>query len=443
MENDKLRQLAVDAYLYAYPMVLMELSRRQACNVPDANTLPLRAPVNQFAHGRSYPADDAKEVVRFNFDTLYSMAWLDLRDEPMVVSVPESDGRYYLTPMYDMWTDIFAVPGTRTTQGAARHFLMAAPGWTGDVPEGTSAIHAPTADMWIIGRIQTNGPDDYAHVHALQGGYRITPLSKWGQDYTPPVGLLVDPAIDNATPPLEQVNAMDPVEFFGLFAKLLKSHPAHPNDFPILHRMEALGFTPGKDFDAESLSPDVREAVAGSRDVALASLVAIMASGRVGIMKNGWNWEQEFGTYGTNYRIRALVAMAGLGANLGEDAIYPNAIVDADGNPFTGVHNYVLRFAQDNLPDVDAFWSLTMYDEVGFQVPNVLDRFAIGDRDPLQYNQDGSLDIYIQSESPGPNKESNWLPSPAGAFAPMLRLYSPTAAALGGGFVPPAIVKIS
>ncbi|MBP2414371.1 hypothetical protein JOF48_003170 [Arthrobacter stackebrandtii] len=443
MENHQLKQLAVDAYMFAYPMVLMELTRLQACNVPDANTLPLRAPVNQFAHGRSYPAADAREVVRFNFDTLYSIAWLDLREEPMIVSVPEGDGRYYLTPMYDMWTDIFAVPGTRTTQGAARDFLMAAPGWDGDAPEGTTVVHAPTAAMWIVGRIQTNGPQDYANVHTLQDGYRITPLSKWGQDYTPPSGLPVDPAIDNVTPPLDQVNALDPFEFFGLFAQLLKSQPAHPNDFPILHRMEALGFTPGQDFTADSLSAEVREAIAASLDAALADLVSIVVSGSVGIVKNGWNWDQEFGTYGTNYRLRAMVAMAGLGANLADDAIYPNAITDADGNPFTGENNYVLHFSHDNLPSVDAFWSLTMYDDVGFQIPNILDRFAIGDRDPLEYNHDGSLDLYIQTVSPGPEKESNWLPAPQGSFAPMLRLYSPTAGTLRGEFVPPAVVKVS
>jgi hypothetical protein len=292
-----------------------------------------------------------------------------------------------------------------------------------------------------MGRTQSDGPEDFAAVHSVQDQYRITPMEAWGTD---PGTLLAAPVVgsmDDVTPPLEQVNALCSVEFFTLFAELLKENPPHANDYPILHRMRAIGIVPGEDFDPASLDDAATAAVSAARDTALQDLVKAMTEASIGIVRNGWNWEQAFGTYGTSYRVRALVAMAGLGANLPEDAIYPNAFVDADGEPFTGANNYVLHFENGQQPRVDAFWSLTMYDGDGFQVPNPIGRFVIRDRDPLSFNTDGSLDIYIQHTSPGAEHEANWLPAPEGAFAPMLRLYSPTAETLAGDFIPPKIAK--
>ena len=441
MAKFDLGKLAVDAYLFAYPLVTMEISRRQMTNVPDADTDLLRAPLNQFSHAREYPAADSKDVVRFNFDTLYSFAWLDVRAEPVVLSVPDAPDRYYLTPMLDMWTDIFAVPGTRTTLGKGRDFLIASSSWRGQVPDGVELLVAPTPYVWVMGRTQSNGPDDFARVHRIQDQYRIVPLSAWGADYHPPATVSTDPTVDGVTPPLEQVNSLSSVEFFSLFAELLKVNPPHANDYPMLHRIRAIGLTAGESFDYAALGAEAAVAVDGARDRALGDIVAAMSSASIGIKRNGWNWEQAFGTYGTSYRVRALVAMAGLGANLPEDAVYPNAFADADGEPFTGQHKYVLHFDAGHQPDADAFWSLTMYDGDGFQVPNPIDRFVIRDRDPLTLNEDGSLDIYIQHESPGPERESNWLPSPEGAFSPMLRLYSPSSESLAGSLNPPAIRK--
>lgn len=434
--------LAADAYLFAYPLVTMEISRRQMTNVPDAETDLLRAPLNQFAHAREYPAADSKDVVRFNFDTLYSFAWLDVRDEPVILSVPHAPDRYYLTPMLDMWTDIFAVPGTRTTLGVGQDFLIASSSWRGEIPNGLQLIVAPTPFVWVMGRTQSDGPGDFERVHSVQDQFRIVPLSAWGTDYRPPTNVDTDPTVDGETPPLEQVNALSSVEFFTLFAELLKVNPPHANDYPILHRMRALGLTAGESFDPSTLDAEVAEAVDKARDRALGDIVAAMSSASIGIKRNGWNWEQTFGTYGTSYRVRALVAMAGLGANLPEDAVYPNAFADADGEPFHGRHKYVLHFDAGMQPDADAFWSLTMYDDEGFQVPNPINRFVIRDRDPLTLNADGSLDIYIQHESPGAEYESNWLPAPEGAFSPMLRLYSPSSESLGGALNPPAITKV-
>jgi hypothetical protein len=440
---DETYALARDAYLYAYPLVLMDITMRQVTNVPDATSVPMRAPVNQFAHFRKYPDAEARDVVRFNFDTLYSFAWLDVGKEPVVLSVPDSAGRYYLTPMLDMWTDVFAVPGSRTTGGKAGNFAIASPNWRGKLPNGVELIRAPTPVVWIMGRTQTNGPDDYDNVHKVQDAYKLTPLSRWGKKYAPPEKSSTDPAVDDQTPPLVQVNNMSGVDLLKRFSQLLKKHPPHGNDYPILFRMRRLGLQPGHEFDLSKLDPATTNVInAAAKDV-IADLQQVVAQGKLGATVNGWNYIMEgIGTYGTAYRMRALVAMAGLGANLPEDAIYPNAFVDADGNPTSGEHAYVLRFEKGKLPAANAFWSLTMYDKDGFQVPNPINRFAIGDRDKLAFNADGSLDIYIQHESPGQDKESNWLPAPKSPFQVMMRMYSPKPEALRDGPGLPPIKKV-
>src|SRR5262245_11043275 len=179
-------EIARDAYVFAYPIVTMDVSMRQSTNVPNANTTPLRAPVNQFAHARTYPRAEDRDVVRYNFDTLYSPAWLDLARAPIVLSVPDTGGRYYLLPMLDMWTDVFSVVGSRTTGTKAGNFALAAPGWSGTLPDGMIKIVAPTPTIWMLGRTQTNGPSDYENVHKVQDGYKLTPLSQWGKNNAPP-----------------------------------------------------------------------------------------------------------------------------------------------------------------------------------------------------------------------------------------------------------------
>jgi len=224
--------LAREVYLYAYPIVSMDVTMRQATNVPDTTSVNMRAPVNQFAHARAYPKADEKDVVRFNFDTLYSLAWLDLSREPIILSVPDTNGRYYLLPMIDMWTDVFAMVGSRTTGTKAGNYAIVAPDWSGSLPEGAVKIVAPTSAIWILGRTQTNGPTDYANVHKVQDGYKLTPLSQWGKDYAPPKDLAVDAAIDNKTPPTFQVNNLDGVTMLSRLADLMTKYPPHPKRLP-------------------------------------------------------------------------------------------------------------------------------------------------------------------------------------------------------------------
>lgn len=433
--------IARDAYVYAYPIVTMDVSMRQSTNVPDARTIPLRAPINQFAHARTYPRAEDRDVVRYNFDTLYSPAWLDLAPEPIILSVPDAAGRYYLLPMLDMWTDVFSVVGSRTTGTKAGNFLLTAPAWNGTVPDGMIRITAPTATIWILGRTQTNGPADYENVHKVQDGYRLTPLSQWGKTYKPPTSVPTDPAIDDKTSPLVQVNKMDGVALLGRLATLMAKNPPHANDYPILFRMRQIGLEPGKAFDAATLDPGLVKTVNSAAADALKDLEQSGKSGAgIGLHVNGWFYQTStVGTYGTAYKLRGMGTLIGLGVNLPEDAVYPASFVDGDGKPYSGAKRYVLHFEKGQLPPAGAFWSVTLYDKDGFQAPNPLNRFALGDRDKLTFNADGSLNIHIQNETPGADKETNWLPAPKGEFNLAMRLYSPEREALDGSWTPPPV----
>ena len=244
--------IGVDAYLYFYPLITMDVTRKQSINIEPGKELG-KGPMNMFNHIPAYPPADFKAVVRPNFDTLYSSAWLDLTREPMVVSAPDTHGRYYLLPMLDMWTDVFASPGWRTTGTEERHFLVTPPGWTGDVPSGLTRINAPTPYVWIIGRTKTDGPDDYAAVHKIQAGYKITPLSEWGKTPTPPKAT-IDPTVDMKTSPKEQVDTMPADKFFAYAAELLKVIPPHLTDQPIVAQLKKIGIEPGKSFDSARLT---------------------------------------------------------------------------------------------------------------------------------------------------------------------------------------------
>jgi len=360
-----------------------------------------------------------------------------------VLSVPDTGGRYYLLPMLDMWTDVFSVVGSRTTGTKAGNFLLAPPGWSGTVPDGMTKIVAPTPTIWILGRTQTNGPADYDNVHKVQDGYKLTSLSQWGKNAAPPTDVATDPAVDNKTPPLVQVNKMDGVAVLNRLADLMTKNPPHSNDYPILFRMRQIGLEAGKPFDASKLDPALVKTINAAAKDALADLEQSGKSGAgIGTHVNGWFYQTStVGTYGTAYKLRAMGTLIGLGVNLPEDAVYPASFVDGDGKPYSGANRYVLHFDKGKLPPAEAFWSVTLYDKDGFQVANALNRFAVGDRDKLNFNTDGSLDLYIQNASPGADREANWLPTPKDEFNLAMRLYSPRREVLDGGWTPPPVLR--
>jgi hypothetical protein len=436
--SDEARAIGVEAYLYFYPLLTMEITRRVCTNVPSGK-MPGLGPHNMFHSFTQFPAADFKTVVRPNFDTLYSSAFLDLTKEPVVVSAPDTDGRYYLLPMLDMWTDVFASPGWRTTGTQAANYLVTSPGWSGTVPSGMTRISAPTPYVWIIGRTRTDGPQDYDAVHKVQAGYKITPLSEWGKS-AKPVEAKIDPNVDMKTPPKVQVDTMPADKYFAYAAELLKFNPPHLTDEPIIDRMKRIGIEPGKSFDPGKVDPAIRDALKSVPEQAqnlMASKTPTLAR-----VVNGWQMNTDtMGVYGNYYLKRAIVAQAGLGANLPEDAIYPLNLGDESGRPLDGTNSYMLHFDKGATPPADAFWSVTLYDKDGFQVPNTLDRFAVSSWMNLKQNADGSLDLYIQSENPGKGKEANWLPAPKGAFNLTMRLYGPKSEALVGTWNPPAVTR--
>jgi hypothetical protein len=436
---DEAHAIGIEAYVYLYPLVTMDVTRRQMTNLaPD--TRPGFGPMDVFSHIRQFPSADFKAVVRPNFDTLYSAAWLDLTEEPRIVTVPDTDGRYYLLPIYDMWTDAFAVPGKRTSGTQAGSYAILGPGWRGSVPDGVEVIHAPTAYVWIIGRTQTNGPGDYTAVHAVQDGFTITPLSGLGRDSVATKPIL-DPTIDMKTSPLNQVDEMSAATYFTQAAELMKLHPPHPTDWSTVARIRRIGIQPGKSFNLSRLDSAAQKTLSGVPDAALKLMTEKLPT--LAPVVNGWAMMTDtMGVYGDYYLKRAIVAQIGLGANQPDDAVYPLNVCDAGGQPLDGEHDYRLHFHRDELPPVDAFWSVTMYDAEGFQAANQLDRFAIGDRDKLSYNADGSLDIHVQHESPGPDRESNWLPAPRGPLGVTMRLYAPKPEVLQGRWKPPAIARV-
>jgi len=429
----------VDAYIYFYPLILMDITRKQSTNIEPGKEFG-KGPMNMFVNVPQYPPADFKGVVRSNFDTLYSIAWLDLTKEPQVVSAPDTNGRYYLLPMLDMWTDVFASPGWRTTGTQAANFLVTPRGWNGTIPAGFARIEAPTPYVWIIGRTKTDGPPDYDAVNKIQAGYKVTPLSEWGKS-PKPVEVKIASSVDMKTPPKTQIDTMQADQFFIYAAELLKLHPPHQTDQPIIAQLMRIGFEPGKSFDITKADPVVKKAL----EIAPAAAQSLMEwkVPTLARVVNYWSMNTDtMGVYGNYYLKRAIVAQLGLGANLPEDAIYPLNLADEAGKPLDGASKYTIHFDKGATPPVNAFWSLTLYDSHGFQVANSLNRFAVSSWMPFKYNPDGSLDLYFQNENPGTDKEVNWLPAPNGPFNLTMRLYSPKSDALTGKWNPPPITEI-
>ncbi len=434
-------QIAKDAYVYAYPLMLTHATVLRNSNFAEPVAGTTAGPVNDFHHARAFPDAGDKLVIRMNVDTLYSGATLDLKAEPMVITAPATD-RYFLLPMLSLWSDVFDVLGTRTLgKNSARNFLVAGPNWSGDVPADMEVIKSPTRYVWIIGRIQTNGKADYENVHKIQDGFKVTPLSALGKgDYVPPKGT-VDTSIDMKSPPPLVVDKMDAATYFGRFAELLKDNPPNQVDYPMIHRLERVGFKVGQDFDLKAASDALRKAVErGYADGK--ALVQAEGNKAGGVGGEGWIYTMRSGAYGVDYLYRAAIAQCCLGENLPQDAVYPALSTDSDRRPLDGSTNYVLHFDKGKLPPVDAFWSVTAYDIEGHFIPNELKRQAIGDRDRLVTNADGSVDLYIQAKSPGKDKDANWLPVGKAPFTLLMRLYSPREEFLEGKWLPPEVIAV-
>jgi hypothetical protein len=345
--------------------------------------------------------------------------------------------------MLDAWTNVFQVPGTRTTGTGAQTYAITGPGWRGTLPAGVRELKAPTNMVWILGRIYCTGtPEDYAAVHALQDACKLVPLSAWGKPWTPPAGT-VNPAIDMRTAVRTQVNALTLPDFIELAAELMKANPPAAADAPLVQRLARLGLVPGRSFDPGQLNVDFAMRVP---QLAFDRIMLHFRFSRGDIQNaNGWAFTTKTGLYGTNYLQRALITAIGLGANRPQDAVYPTSTADANGDHYNGANRYVIRFPAGRTPPTRGFWSVTMYDQDFFFVANPLNRYSISPRQPLKRNPDGSVDLLIQKDSPGANLESNWLPAPTGRLQLMLRMYWPNdrdPSILNGSWKMPAVRKV-
>jgi DNA sulfur modification protein DndE len=432
-------QLGVDAYIYGYPLVVMDSVRRVSTNVTEP--LGMSAPMGQFGHARSFPDASKRVIAGASVDTLYSLAWLDLSRGPYVLHLPDAHGRFYLMPILDGWTEVVGNPGTRTTGDKSGDYAITGPHWAGVLPAGVQQIKSDTTMAWIVGRTYTSGtPQDYDALHAMQDQYTLVPLALFGKPNSTPEKGVVDPTIDMTTPPRDQIDKLDAAEFFKRLAVLMKNNPPTPQDAPMVATLSRLGII--GDFDMSKAPPNVAQGLSRVPEAAHKNILGHYAAQK---QANGWIVSTGSGHYRTDYLQRALVAYIGVGGNLPADGFYPIARVDGDGKLLNSANRYVMHYTKADFPPINpqGFWSITIYDKEYFLAPNAINRYSLSSRDPFQRNPDGSMDLYIQKESPGADKQANWLPTPDGEFILMMRLYWPKDEVLNGTWVPPAARRMN
>jgi hypothetical protein len=427
------KAIAGEAWGYAMaPVILYETMYGQ---VVDAASPAYVGGFNRFRHYDRLFTPANKDVRTPNNDTPYSWAWLDLRAEPIILSVPAVRERYYVNQWVDLYTHNFAYTGTRATGREAGHYLFAGPGWQGEVPPGIDRVfHAETEIIMTLTRTGVDGEADIPAMKAVQAGYQLTPLSAFTNSPAPPPPPPLDwPAWDKA--------AAQGLDFIKYLNALLRLMPPVAAETAMLARFARIGIGPGLPFDAATLAPDMREAMEAGIAEAAAAFQSRAATETDSSKLFGSR--QELGPDYIYYR--ACGAMLGVLGNTKEEAFYASQQTEPDGTPLDGLRNWHMRFAPGEWPPVDFFWSITMYalPDRGL-VPNPINRYSIGDRTPgLKADSDGGLSIWFQHESPGPEREPNWLPTPAGPFFFAARLYGPKAAALDGRWKLPPLVKTS
>jgi hypothetical protein len=431
LREEEAYSIGVTAYVYGYPLVEMYRTRYQRVYNP---TVKERTPINQFRHVKQLLDPSHTAVVSPNNDTLYSSAWLDLKSEPIILHVPDTRGRYYVFQVMDFYTNNIASIGKRTTSTKEGNFAFVGPGWKGTLPEGVQRLDSPTRAVWLLGRTLVDGPKDLPAVHALQKQYTLTPLRNWNKQKPD------EPSVEKDAPP--PFDLSNPLNYFQMLNHALHENPPPAREAALMSVFGRIGVGPDKVFRPKEL--DAATAKGLERAIKVGEQM-IAASQQLRTRSDGWYWPLGgIGKYGDNYPLRAEVARTALASLSPEDAIYISGVADDRGELLDGQRRYVLRFEKGQLPPVEVFWSLTMYRlPQRLLVENPLKRYSIGDRTQgLRYNPDGSLELFIQHESPGKEKESNWLPAPPGEFNLILRTYVPKKALLDGTWKLPAIKRV-
>ena len=435
---EEAKQIAKEAYTYANPMVD---HYRGLCNYfIDENSSDYKGPWNKVINlARVYTHED-RTIQTANSDTPYSFAALDLRSEPMVLTVPKIEGgRYFSVQLIDMYTHNFEFIGTRTVGNDGGHFLIAGPEWKGEMPEGIDkVIQSETEWVLAVYRTQLFNPDDLENVKQIQSGYNLQPLSSF-----------LDLPAPQAAPdiqfiePLTQDEIKASPKVFEQLNYLLQFCPTHPSEIELMKRFAKLGIGAGKEFKWDSFSPEIQNAIKQGIADSWTDFEALKSQAEAGKLGSA----EIFGTrqhLNNNYSYRMIAAVVGIWGASAEEAIYPTYYVDSENEPLNGVNKYTLRFEPGQLPPVDAFWSLTMYElPASLLVENPLNRYLLNSPmiDDFVFDEDGGLTLYFQNESPGKEKESNWLPAPKGPFSVVMRLYLPKPETLSGEWVKPPLIK--
>lgn len=426
ISTDEFLKILGESYIYGYPLILMDLTKRVSTNIDSPHPIKPSAPINQLGHFRKFPDHTLTAVVKPNVDTYYSNAWFDLKEESYVLSIPATE-RYYVMQFLDAYSNVFASPGTRTTGTNAQKILIAGPNWKGEIPEGMSLIKSPTEMVWLLGRVQVNSPEDGASiVRAIQDGMSLVPLNQLDNEtYIPPKGTM---KMENqGIIPVKALRELDVNTYMNRLSELMIANPPAEADSIILKKMAKIGFVPGKPFEISTDNFILKTKLDRLPEFIHSKMEERRANPDKNLLKNGWMSVTEgIGKYGTDYLRRAYIDFIALGANIPEDAVYPNCVNDKNGDPLDASKKYKIHFEADKLPPVNAFWSITAYNKDEFLIENKLNRYALGDRDDLKYNEDGSLDLYFQTREPSSDKLSNWLPLPeTGPFYLTLRLFWP------------------
>ncbi len=430
------RAFAKEAYIYGFPMVD---NYRVMFGFSIYEKSPeFKAPLNQLKNESNVATPEDKTVQTPNSDTPYSLAWLDLRAEPIVLTVPPIDPkRYFSVQLIDAYTFNFGYLGSRATGNEGGSYLLAGPGWAGEKPVGVKAIiRAETEVVFAIYRTQLFDPEDLGNVKAVQAGYKVEPLSKFLGQAAPAAAPQVQ-----FIPPLKPEEQRVSPAFFDVLAVMLQFCPVHPSEKQLRSRFTRLGIVPGKPFTTDEHSSELRDAI-----------VQGMADGQKEIDARRAATTSSADMFGTreqlknDYVARATAAQMGIYGNTKEEALYPVYQKDADGQPLDAAkHTYVIRFSADRMPPVNAFWSVTMYDAPAqLLVANPINRYLINSPmlPQLKLDADGGLTLYIQHDSPGAEKESNWLPAPNGPFFMAMRLYWPKPEALDGRWTAPKATRV-
>jgi hypothetical protein len=427
------QDIATLAYIWGYPLVsvvrLVDYS--SSPNVPAA---PGRGPINTFSSFPSFPTSNFTDIVSINVDTLYSFGLLNLKKEPVVLQVPPISGRYYTLQFIDAYSNNFLYIGSRLNDTTGGTYLITGPNWKGDVPPSMKEIKSPTNTVDIGGRIFVNGTADVHNVNAIQAKLMLTPLSAFGRNTTSPQPVTSETNASKQVPigPQPSLIPTTGIKIFDEISKDMADNPPPVADSEVLAKFATIGIGPGL-IPSDTKNDTIRAAL--ENGIAEGEKIIDAQVQNLGMKVNGWLVNLDAGNYGTNYLLRAAVAKFGLGANSPEEAVYPSTFTNNQGQKLTGTNNYLIHFDKGQTPPVNAFWSITLYNNKSYLAENPINRYSISQHtEGLKYNPDGSLDIYIQHASPGADKESNWLPSPSGEFNLVLREYNPQDAILKGEY---------